>query len=122
MDYETVSAEDFGVSLQGLGLNLLVSDVARSATFLHDLFGMGVHRQNADFAILTYGNQVFQLHSDGTFHDHPLLGLLPENPPRGAGIELRLYQSDPDVTAQQAEALGGHVLQSPTNKPPHSQQ
>ncbi len=27
MDYETVSAEDFGKSLRGIGLNLLVRDV-----------------------------------------------------------------------------------------------
>lgn len=117
MDYETVSAHDFGASLTGLGLNLLVSDVQRSASFLQELFGMGVYRQSADFAIVTYATQVFQLHSDGTFSDHPLLGLLPENPPRGAGVELRLYQTDPDTAAARAEALGGHVLQPPANKP-----
>lgn len=117
MDYETVSAQDFGASLTGLGLNLLVSDISRSATFLQDLFGMGVHRQSADFAILTYAGQVFQLHADGTFAQHPLLGLLPETQPRGAGVELRLYQTDPDTAAARAGALGGHVLQPPANKP-----
>ncbi len=117
MDYETVSAEDFGASLTGLGVNLLVTDVLRSAAFLRDLFDMGVHRSTADFAIMTYGGHVFQLHSDVTFGDHPLQGLLPENPPRGTGIELRLYQTDPDDAAARAEAIGGHVLQEPANKP-----
>lgn len=117
MDYETVSAPDFGAALTGMGLNLLVSDVGRSATFLSGLFGMGIHRLSADFAIMTYAGQVFQLHSDGTFGDHPLLGLVPESPPRGAGIELRLYQTDPDDAAAQAKPLGGHILQAPTNKP-----
>lgn len=117
MDYETVSAEDFGATLTGLGLNLLVSDVKRSAAFLHELFGMAAHRLSADFAIMTYAGQVFQLHSDGTFGSHPLQGLLPENPPRGAGIELRLYQTDHDDAAARAEKAGGHVLQPPTNKP-----
>lgn len=117
MDYETISAEDFGASLSGLGLNLLVTDVERSAGFLTDLFAMTAHRVSPDFAIMVYAGQVFQLHSDATFGTHPLLSLVPENPPRGAGIELRLYQTDPDVAAARAPDLGGHVLQEPANKP-----
>jgi len=38
MDYETVPAEDFGAALQGLGINLLVTDVRASAPFLADVF------------------------------------------------------------------------------------
>lgn len=71
----------------------------------------------ADFAIVSYGNQVFQLHSDGTYHANPLLGLLPENPPRGAGIEIRLYDSDPDRAVARAVAFGATVLQAPADKP-----
>jgi catechol 2,3-dioxygenase-like lactoylglutathione lyase family enzyme len=117
MDYETVSAADFGAALHGLGLNLLVRDVVASVAFLNTVFGMTAHRQSADFAILRYGDQAFQLHRDGTFADHPLLGLLPENPPRGAGIELRLYDTDPDHAAHCAETAGGTILQAPANKP-----
>lgn len=117
MDYDNVSAEDFGASLHGLGLNLLVSDVTKRTHFLSTLFGMEAFRVSADFAILRYGNQVFQLHSDATFATHPLLGLVPENPPRGAGIELRLYNTDPDGAIQRATAEGATVLQQPTNKP-----
>lgn len=117
MDFETVSAGDFGRSLKGIGLNLLVRDVEASAAFLAEVFAMGVHRLSKDFAILTYGDDVMQLHSDGTFGGHPLLGLLPEAGARGAGAELRLYETDPDEAAQRAEAAGGHVLQAPANKP-----
>lgn len=117
MDFETVSAEDFGASLRGIGLNLLVRDVKREVTFLEAVFNMKAHRVSADFAIMTYGDQVFQLHSDGTYHSNPLLGLLPENPPRGAGIEIRLYDSDPEEVCAKAEAAGGVVLQEPTDKP-----
>jgi len=60
---------------------------------------------------------MFQLHSDGTFGGHPLHGLLPESPPRGTGIELRLYDTDPDNAAAKAETAGGMVLQPPTDKP-----
>lgn len=117
MDYETVSAEDFGKSLGGIGLNLLVRDVPAQCAFLEAVFGITTHRMTADFAIVTYGGQVFQLHSDGTYHSNPLLALLPENPPRGAGIEIRLYESDPDEAAARAEAAGGTILQPPTDKP-----
>lgn len=117
MNFETISAEDFGASLRGIGLNLLVRDVPHTAAFLVQVFGMKAHRVSADFAIMQYGAQVLQLHSDGTFSGHPLLALLPENPPRGGGIELRLYDTDPDQAATRAETLGALILQPPSNKP-----
>ena len=117
MDYETADADSFGRSLKGIGLNLLVRDVHASCAFLKTVFNMESHQATADFAIVTYGEQVFQLHSDGTYHSNPLLGLLPENPPRGAGIEIRLYDTDPDKAVLAAEHAGDTVLQSPTDKP-----
>lgn len=117
MNYNDITPEDFGASLRGLGLNLLVRDVARQVTFLEEVFGMKAFQPTADFAIMTYGTQVFQVHSDGTYHSNPLLGLLPESPPRGGGIEIRLYDTDPDAACNRAEAAGGSVLQSPTDKP-----
>ncbi|WP_300056474.1 glyoxalase [uncultured Roseobacter sp.] len=117
MDYETVSAEDFGKSLRGIGLNLLVRDVRVTAAFLERVFEMGVHRLSEDFAILTYGEEVFQLHSDATYGANPVLGLLPETPPRGAGIEIRLYDTDPEAAVARAEAAGAMILQAPTDKP-----
>ena len=117
MDYETVSPDEFGASLRGFGFNLLVTDVRRTARFLEEVFGMTAHRVSADFAIMTHGSGIMQLHSDGTYGSHPLLGLLPENPPRGAGIEIRLYDCDPDQAAARAEAAGGTVLAEPLDKP-----
>lgn len=117
MDYETIGAAAFGASLRGIGLNLLVRDVPAQVTFLSDVFGMKAHQPTADFAILLYGDQVFQIHSDGTYHANPLLGLLPEIPPRGAGIEIRLYESDPDAAVTRAEASGATILQAATDKP-----
>ncbi|MEL7214683.1 MAG: VOC family protein [Pseudomonadota bacterium] len=118
MDYETVSAPDFGRSLTGIGLNLLVRDVARTAAALEAVFGMTVHRASADFAILVSGHDVLQLHSDQTYSQNALLNLLPENPPRGAGVELRLYEVDPDEAVARAHAHEGvTVLAEPENKP-----
>jgi len=117
MDYETVSAEDFGAGLRGLGLNLLVRDVLAQCAFLEAVFDMKAHRKSADFAIVTYGEQVFQLHSDATYGANPLLGLLPETPPRGAGIEIRLYDSDPKDAVARATAQGAPIFQTRTDKP-----
>ena len=117
MDYETVSAEDFGTSLKGLGLNLIVPDVAREIAFLTGALEMTAHRASADFAIMVAGGAVLQLHSDGTYSGNPYQALLPENPPRGAGAELRLYDIDPDGAAARADAAGGTVIQPPTDKP-----
>ena len=117
MDYETVGAGDFGRSLKGIGLNLLVRDVRGTAAFLTEVFAMQAHQPTEDFAIMTYGSQVFQLHSDGTYHSHPLLGLVPEAGARGGGIALYLFETDPDEAADKAEAVGGHILEAPANKP-----
>ena len=117
MDYETVDADSFGKSLRGIGLNLLVLDVPAECAFLAEVFGMKTHQVTKDFAIVTYGDQVFQVHSDGTYHSNPLLSLVPETPPRGGGIEIRLYDSDPEDAAAKAEAFGATILQEPTDKP-----
>jgi hypothetical protein len=119
MDYENVDAVEFGRSLRGIGLNLLVRDVTGLCQFLADVFSMQVLRQSADFAIVRYQEQVFQLHADHTYHSHPLPSLLPENGARGGGIEIRLYDTDPDTAATLAAAHAHDAtqLEPPTNKP-----
>lgn len=117
MDYNTIGAEDFGASLRGLGLNLLVRDVGAEVAFLETVFGMEAFQPTADFAIMRYGTEVFQLHSDGTYHANPMLALVPENPPRGGGIEIRLYDTDPEAACALAITVGGTILQEPTDKP-----
>lgn len=117
MDYETVSPQDFGASLRGIGVNLVTRDVRGLVDRLSEVFGMTAHRVSVDFAILRYGADVFQLHSDETYSTNPLLGLVPENPPRGGGLEIRLYDTDPDQACARAEPAGFTILQSPTDKP-----
>lgn len=119
MDYDKVKAAEFGASLKGMGINLLVRDVLASVSFLQDVFDMKAFQPTADFAILVYSDQVFQLHSDATFHAHPLPSLLPEAGPRGGGIELRLYETDPDEALKLAvaHAHDATILQPPTDKP-----
>ncbi len=120
MNLETVSAEEFGRSLCGLGLNVLVKSVPRTTDFLSAVFSMKVHRQSADFAIVSYTDQLFQLHADHTYHSHPLPSLLPENGARGAGVEFRLYQTDPDNAVLRAdEHEHESTLLAPSTNKPH---
>lgn len=118
MDYETISPPEFGRSLTGIGLNILVRDVKAEAAFLTEVFGMSAHRLSANFAIMVYHGQILQLHADATYGSNPLLSLLPEAGARGAGAEFRLYNTDPDEAADRAAKLGNvYVLQGPTDKP-----
>lgn len=119
MDYETVAAQDFGHALRNITVNLLCRDLGAEVAFLTQVFGMTAHRTSRDFAILLHAGQPLQLHSDAAYARHPLPSLLPEAGPRGAGIEIRLHEADPDLAAAKAEAAGGVVLQGPTDKPGH---
>lgn len=119
MNLETITAEDFGRSLTGIGLNILVRDVLSLVFFLSEVFQMKVCRQSIDFAILEYSGSLIQIHADHTYHNHPLPSLLPKMGPRGGGIEIRLYDTDPDIAASRSlsHAQESRVLQAPTNKP-----
>jgi len=120
MDYETAEGHQIGPTLRGLGLNLLCRDLAREVAFLAQVLEMQVLRQTADFALLRSGTVLVQLHSDGSFAAHPLHGLLPEVGPRGAGLELRLYEIDPDAACARVDANGpAMVLAPPRDKPGH---
>ncbi|MCB1394858.1 MAG: glyoxalase [Rhodobacter sp.] len=117
MDLETVDAASFGRSLRGVGVNLLCRDVPAVARFLGNCFGLSVHRLSGDFALVRHGDALIQLHSDATYGAHPLSGLLPENPPRGTGVQLYLFGIDPDMAVLRAEAAGGTVIEEPRAKP-----
>ena len=119
MDYETVRSAEFGHSLRMITVNLLCRDVVAEAAFLVKVFGMSAHRVSRDFAIMVHAGQPMQLHSDGAFASHPLPSLLPEAGVRGAGIEIRLHEADPDVAAGLAEAAGGVVLLAPKDGTGH---
>lgn len=120
MDFDTVPSAEFGHSLNGLTVNLLVRDVLAEVGFLVSVFGMQAHQTSRDFAILVYAGQPFQLHSDGTYANHPLPSLLPESGPRGGGIELRLHETDPDQACVRAEMhSNAMILQTPRDKTAH---
>ena len=117
MDYNIVLAEEVGKSLTGLGVNIIMKSPEQTAQFLETVFELYPSQLSADFALILYQDDIFQLHSDKSFAAHPSYPHLPENPPRGAGIEIRLYNSDPDQACAKAQAYGCMVLQPATVKP-----
>lgn len=117
MDLETVPADVFGRSLRGLGVNLLCRDVRAMAAFLEAVMGLSIHRLSDDFALARHDAALIQLHADGTFGHHPLLGLVPEADARGAGAQFYLFGIDPDAACSRAREAGAVVLEEPADKP-----
>ncbi len=110
-------AADYGRSLAAFGVNLLVRSVPASLAFLAEVLGVEIRHATDDFAVCRYGGQDWMLHADSTYHSNPLLALTGDGALRGAGVELRLYDLDPDAAEARARAAGYHVLQVAANKP-----
>ncbi|HIC80117.1 MAG TPA: glyoxalase [Kiloniellaceae bacterium] len=111
------SADAYGRSLKGFGVNILVRDVARSVAFLSEVLQVEAVYADRDFAVCRHNGHDWMLHSDASYHSNPLLALTGDGTIRGAGLELRLYGIDPDAAAARAEAAGHTVLQAPADKP-----
>ena len=85
---------------------------------MEGVFALKCHQVSDDFAIVSHKNHVFQLHADHTYHSYPMINLMPDNPPRGLGIEIRLCDCDPDTAVKNAEEHQYHGLE-PALKKPH---
>ncbi|NKB64411.1 MAG: glyoxalase [Gammaproteobacteria bacterium] len=114
---ESISGAEMGHLLEGFGVNLLVSNTEQTAGFLKNVLGFTILRLSPDYAVLRHRENLYQLHVDSTYGDHPLLAVLPENGLRGAGIELRLFEVDPDEAEEKAVTGKYHVLQGTVDKP-----
>jgi len=113
-----MAADEFGRSLpRGIGVNLLVSDMAAMGAFCHDVLGSHVIYADEDFAALELLGSVFMLHADHSYLDNPMTGVIAGMGTRGAGIELRLYGADPDAVEARARELGHIVLAGSIDKP-----
>jgi uncharacterized glyoxalase superfamily protein PhnB len=113
-----MSAPDYGRSLRpGLGVNLLVRDVAGSVRFATEALGATATYADKDFAVLRLVGAEWMVHADHTYLDNPVSGIVAGVEARGAGIELRLYGVDPDAAEQRARAGGWTVLSGAIDKP-----
>ena len=110
-------ADEYGRSLKGLGVNLLVRDVAASVEFAQTVLGAESVYADADFAVLRHGDAEWMLHADHTYEDNPLHGFAAGLEGRGAGAELRLHHCDPDSVEAAARTAGHTVLAGAADKP-----
>jgi catechol 2,3-dioxygenase-like lactoylglutathione lyase family enzyme len=112
-----MAADDYGRSLAGFGVNILVRDVGEAVRFQTEVLGATVVHADPDFAVLRGFGGEWMLHADHTYSDHPLSGSLKADDPRGVGVELRLYGRDPDAAEAKARELGYVVLAGAMDKP-----
>ena len=113
----SVSAPDYGKSLKGMGINLLVTDVAATIAFSETVLGASVTYANEDFAVVNAAGQSWMLHADHTYDSHPLLGFVKGLEGRGMGVELQLYNQDPDAAEERARSADYTILAGALNKP-----
>ena len=112
-----MSASDYGRSLGGLGVNLLVREIEPALKFSTEVLSASVVYSAPDFAVLRFQNAEWMLHADHTYDAHPLYQQLIGGKHRGIGAELRLHGRDPDQAQHAAQQLGFKVLQESMDKP-----
>jgi len=107
----------FGKSLKGVGFNLLVTDIDATVKFSKDILLTHTIMTDDGFAILRSGETLWMLHGDETYHSNPLGGIVAGLEGRGQGVELRLYDIDPDDAEARANVSDYIVLAGCANKP-----
>ena len=113
-----MSAADYGRTLAGLSVNLIVRDVARSLPFYTGVLEMRLLYSDEDFAALEREGVRLQLHADQTYARMPWATRLRESSPRGLGAEIRILGIDPDAAEQRARA-NGFTVAVPVRDWPH---
>ena len=104
-------AAEYGRTLRGLSLNLMVRDVDKSLPFYRDVLGLNVLYSDVDFAALTGPEDMqLMLHADHTYDSFPLGERLQGTDRRGTGVEIRLLGLDPDAAERRARERGTTVL------------
>jgi len=110
-------AAEYGRSLEGLTINLLVRDVAAALPFHRQVLGAQEVYSDPDFAVFRHRGVEWMLHADHTYDEHPFGGRCRGDGRRGDGVELRLHGRDPDQAEATARRLGYEVLAGAGDKP-----
>ena len=112
-----MSARQYGHSLRGLTINLIVQNMARMLEFQQHVLEANTVYEDPDFAVFEgYGAQ-WMTHADHAYDNNALKALLALNQPRGGLVELRIHGCDPDRAEQQAKKRGYEVVQTASDKP-----
>ena len=110
-------APDYGRSLTGLGINLLVREIESALPFHTEVLGAEVVYSDPDIAVLRRDGVEWMLHAHHTYDAHPWYPVLTSDVPRGVGAELRLHGRDPDAAEAAARRLGFAIVQAAADKP-----
>ena len=110
-------APDYGRSLSGLGINLLVRDIEAALPFQREVLDAEVVYSDADVAVLRHEGDEWMLHAHHTYDAHPWHPIITSDAPRGVGTELRLHGRDPDAAEAAARRFRFAILQTATDKP-----
>ena len=115
-------ADAYGRSLTGVGVNVVVDEVARSVAFLTEVLGVEEVYSDPDIGVLRHDGCDVLVHAEHTYMDDggvagPFLARCRAADRRGAGVELRLYGIDPDAAETRARARGDQVLAPSADKP-----
>lgn len=109
--------DDYGRTLPFFTVNLLVSDLAKSAAFYTNVLGAKLVYADPDFAAMRLQDLEFMLHADHAYDRHPWHKRLVSGEGRGLGAELRLFHTDPDALELRARQQGAEILQTSQDKP-----
>ena len=110
-------APDYGRSLSGLGVNVLVREIEPALPFQREVLDAEVVYSDPDVAVLRRNGAEWMLHAHHTYDAHPWHPVLVSDAPRGVGAELRLHGRDPDAAEAAARRLGFEIVQPATDKP-----
>jgi hypothetical protein len=110
-------APQYGASLRGLTVNLLVAEIERAHPFHVRVLRATCVYRDQDIAVYRHGDAQWMLHADHTYDGHPLHATLGLGLHRGVGAELRLHGCDPDAAQAAARRLGFDVVASAADKP-----
>lgn len=108
----------YGGTLEGLSLNLIVRDVAKSLAFYVEVLGFTALYSDPDFAALERERVRLQLHADHTYEKMPWAPLLAGATPRGLGAEIRILGVEPEPVERAARERG-HTVLVPTRQRGH---
>ncbi|MDX1514402.1 MAG: hypothetical protein R3174_11750, partial [Gammaproteobacteria bacterium] len=89
-------APEYGRSLKGFSVNLLVADIDAALPFHTEVLGSQVIYSDPDIAVLDFLGAEWLLHAFHTYDNHPLYGIVTRDIARGVGVELRVHGRDPD--------------------------
>ncbi len=113
-----MSAAEYGRTLSGLSVNLIVRDVARSLPFYSDVLELRLLYSDEDFAAFERDGVKLQIHADHAYAGMPWAARLRDESRRGLGAEIRILGIDPDAAERRARD-GGFTVAVPVRDWPH---